>query len=102
MNTTGTQRNRNDARWEWWNAKTQEERRDCWRRWQRTYRAKKTGKTEAQVQERAARVDASVHNLVERAKGAILGHILTLVIASPPDVSRALLAWDSTPETGYI
>lgn len=102
MNTTGTQRNRNDARWEWWNAKTQEERRACWRRWQRTYRAKKAGKVQAQVQERAARADASLHNLVERVEGAVLGHILTLMVASPPGVQRALAAWDAPPEAGYI
>jgi len=88
------QRNLNEAR-------TDAQRADA-ARWMRTYREKKRRRAWKEKAARAARVDASLHNLVERVEGAVLGHILTLVITSPPAVSRALLAWDSTPETGYI
>jgi ethanolamine ammonia-lyase small subunit len=65
-------------------------------RWRAGKRHRAEAEREALEQQHRDRARASWKAL----EGAIIGHILTLLIASPPAVSRALLAWDAPP--GYL
>jgi len=78
--------------------KAREKRREAWRRWKRTYRAKKKLALETEKQRRQQRANASINEAVV---GFLVAHLLPIMVASPPPVQRALAAWDA-PVPGYV
>lgn len=76
--------------------KAREKRRAAWRRWKRTYRAKKKLALETEKQQRQQRVNASI---TEAMAGFLIAHLLPIMATSPPPVQRALAALDLP---GYI
>ena len=78
--------------------KAREKRREAWRRWKHTYRAKQKLALETEKRQRQERVNASI---TEAVSGFFIAHLLSLMVVSPPPVQRALAAWDAPPEAGY-
>lgn len=74
--------------------KAREKRREDWRRWKRTYRAKK----KLALQQERDRARDSINDAVT---GFLIAHLLPLMVASPPPVQRALAGWDA-PVPGYV
>ena len=55
-----------------------------------------------EMEKRRARGRASMQTFKENLEGAILMHILGIMVAAPPGVQRELAAWDAPREAGYL
>lgn len=66
-------------------------KRDQWRRWKRTYRAKKKARIEAERRARSVRANDSIKEAIE---SFLISNIIRIMAVSPPEVQAEIATRD--------